>query len=324
MIYIVCVIHLICWLFYSNPAVYSAMLFEMPVIFFIAGASQTYTRRRTLAETIRNRALRVLLPYYIFVAAVLIFMAAATLLHLSFKGVQLDIRLIGVTGIMKMLLTGGSWHIPYLGYTWFISAYMIISCSLPVQQRIMEKVSGRWYLLAVLALFGLWKATGINSPENIIENVLCYNFFYILGYLTYRRVKTSYLMAAAVPAVAVCAYLILSGVAVPLWEHKFPADMIFLAYCLGALCLLSLLFSRIKIKYNAVIRLWNVRGYSIYLYQSISFFIVYKLTGGGLETIGCQPLRFIILFILVFATCTAVSCITYPIERYVIKKIFNS
>lgn len=67
MMYIVCIIHPVLWYHIHMDGFDPTMLFEMPVIFYIAGASQTCTRRRTLSETIKNRALRVLLPYYIYI-----------------------------------------------------------------------------------------------------------------------------------------------------------------------------------------------------------------------------------------------------------------
>lgn len=43
MIYIVCVIHVVNWLDYNIEPYNSFMLFEMPIIFFISGASLTFS-----------------------------------------------------------------------------------------------------------------------------------------------------------------------------------------------------------------------------------------------------------------------------------------
>ncbi|MGM9699490.1 MAG: acyltransferase [Prevotella sp.] len=321
MMYVVCIMHPILWFRLNVFGFDPTMLLDMPVFFFIAGASQQYTQRRTLVETIKNRSLRVLLPYYVSLCFILLFMLAATLLRLSFEGELLDIRQIGMAGIIKLLLTGGSQHIPYFGYTWFISTYMVISCSLPLQQWAMENIGGKWYLLLLLACFECWKSMGIASPENIVENVLSYNLFYVLGYVTYKKATTKWLIATA--AVVVCLYLIISGIALPFGKHKFPSDMVYIAYSIVILYILAFFVSRIKIKYCSLIRLWNERGFTIYLYQCVSHFIVYKIIGTWLSSLHNDFLTFLIASVLVFAVATALSCITSVPEKYLVNKFIK-
>lgn len=55
MIYIVCWIHGIYWFDTANDVVKSISLFEMPIIFFIAGASQKLSKPKGVVQTIRNR-----------------------------------------------------------------------------------------------------------------------------------------------------------------------------------------------------------------------------------------------------------------------------
>ena len=321
MMNIVCIMHPMLWFRLNVLGFDPTMLLDMPVMFFIAGASQQYTQRRTLLETIKNRSLRVLLPYYISLCFILLFMIASTLLRLSFEGEPLDIRQIGMSGIIKLLLTGGNQHIPYLGYTWFISTYMVISCSLPLQQWAMEKIDGKCYLLLLLACFACWKSMGIESPENIVENVMSYNVFYVLGYVTYKKANTKWLIAAA--AVVVCLYLIISGIALPFGNHKFPSDMVFIAYSIVNLYILAFIVSRINIKYGALVRLWNERGFTIYLYQCVSHFIVYKIIETWLISFHNDLLTSILASILVFAVATALSCITVLPEKYLVKKFIE-
>lgn len=321
MMYIVCIIHPMLWFSFDVFGFDPTMLLEMPVIFFIAGASQHYTPRRTLVETIRNRSLRVLMPYYVALCFILLFMLAATLFRLSFEGELLDIRQIGMSGIIKLLLTGGSQHIPYFGYTWFISTYMIISCSLPLQQWAMGKIGGKKYMLLLLACFACWKSMGITSPENIVENVMSYNVFYVLGYVTYKRATTKWVLAAA--AAIVCLYLIISGIALPFGNHKFPSDMVYITYSIVNLYILTFIFSRINIKYGTLIRLWNERGYTIYLYQCISHFIVYKIIETWLTSFHNDLLTFIIAAILALTIATALSYITIVPEKFILNNILK-
>ena len=75
MIYIVCFIHITYWFDGFGEPYRSYMLFEMPLIFFIAGAAQTYAKPKSLPKMIINRVWRVMFPFYFF-----IFLSAKTFL----------------------------------------------------------------------------------------------------------------------------------------------------------------------------------------------------------------------------------------------------
>lgn len=323
MIYIVCFIHIIYWFPVCNESIRSVTLFEMPAIFFIAGASQSYKNKVSLLNTIYNRFKRVLLPYYIFIAFLYIFYYVCTEANIKFGETAIDISELDATDILKTLITGGSTKIPYFGYTWFISCYLIISCSLPLQIRILERMSKHLYVFAILSLFILFRLSGIETYEEILERVLCYNFFYIIGYVYYRKINIKHLAIISAFSVVMSAYLILSGKIFPMQHHKFPPDAIFLAYCLSIICISGLIFSNIKIKYNYFMKLWNTRGYTIYLYQSISHFLLYKATESWITMIDNKLAAFTIYFILIVLITTALSYITYPAEQYIIKRLTN-
>lgn len=62
MIYIVCVIHVVNWLDYNIEPYNSFMLFEMPIIFFISGASLTFSGDKNFWQNLNNRLWRILVP----------------------------------------------------------------------------------------------------------------------------------------------------------------------------------------------------------------------------------------------------------------------
>lgn len=66
MIYVVCFIHVIYWLKIGSEPILSLMLFEMPIIFFISGASLSFRKEpRSFWNTLCSRFKRVVIPYYI-------------------------------------------------------------------------------------------------------------------------------------------------------------------------------------------------------------------------------------------------------------------
>ncbi len=314
MIYIVCVIHIMYLLQIGEEPVKSVLLFEMPVIFFIAGASQSYKKEHSFKDTLINRARRVLVPYYIFLAVLFVWFSACTLLHATFHGREIDMTALTTAEITKMLMTGGCVDIPFLGYTWFILCYFLISCSLPLQKKLIDKMPAWLYMLSISGIYILWSLLGMHSPENIVEECLCYNLFYILGFLYYRKAGCKKIALAAVVPVIISVYLLASGKLVPMQSHKFPPDLLFTVYCLACLCILALIFGKVKIRYSRLLKIWNVRGYSIYLYQSISFFIVDKLTENITRGIKDNLVLYFIYILPVFVTATALSYFTYRIE----------
>lgn len=317
MIYIVCVIHILYLFEINNETIKSLALFEMPMIFFIAGASQSYKNKYTFHQVLSSRIKRTIVPYYIFIFFLFIFLYICTLLGTTFLGQTINIIELSSGDIIKVLFTGGCKKIPYFGYTWFILCYLIISCSLPLQKKLIEKMPAYMYVFIMLAAFALCCILKIKTPKETLERVLCYNFFYILGFLYYKKLSYKKILFIAILPSIISVYLVLSGKVYPMQEHKFPPDMIFLTYCLSVLCILGLIFSKIKIKYNYIIKIWNIKGYSIYLYQTISFFIVYKITENQIENINNGFLLFLIYLIPIFITTTTLSYITFWIEKRV-------
>lgn len=320
MMYIVCVIHTSFWFYLDFHFDKSLMLFEMPVIFFIAGASQSYKKEFHLKETIINRTKRVLLPYYIFLFFLIAWFYACTLLNINFEGKKIDLTQLTVTDIIKLLATGGSEKIPYLGYTWFISCYMIISCSLPIQKTIMKKIPATIYAAICFLLFAICCLFKIHSPENILENILCYNVFYISGFLFYKRLNVKQIVSVAILPVTISAYLLLNGK----MFQKFPPDMFFLLYNLGVICILAIIFHYITIQYIYIVKVWNVRGYNIFLYQSIILFIVYKMTESLLGHINNDFVKFIVLFAATITIATVFSYVLFYIEKKITALLYGN
>ncbi|MDO5526227.1 MAG: hypothetical protein Q4F85_09125 [Prevotella sp.] len=318
MMYIVCVIHTSFWFYLDFHFDKTLLLIEMPVIFFIAGASQSFKKVGSFRQTIINRSKRVLLPYYIFLGILFLWFYACTLLGISFEGETIDITQLNATDIIKLLATGGSEKIPYLGYTWFISCYMIVSCSLPLQRAIMKRISEKVYAALCFFVFTACCILNTHSPENILENVLCYNVFYISGYVFYKQLKKKQIILAAILPIIISTYLFANG----RMFIKFPPDLFFLFYNIGAICILSIILSYVKIPYSYIIRLWNVRGYNIFLYQSISLFIVYKMTEHLKGYIHNDFAMFIILFIAAIIVATSLSYFTFYIENRIIRNLF--
>lgn len=325
MIYIVCVIHVIYWFDLGTEPLKSALLFEMPVIFFIAGASQRVSgKEKTFRETIVNRFRRLILPLYIFLAVLFSILAIYTAVHPECFHTLFD-----PWKTIKVLCTGGSDTIPYYGYTWFISVYFIISCSLPLQRKLLRHVPTWAYLLLIAATVLLLSGGVHFGGETEIKHIPVYNFFYIAGYAYYRKCSKPLLYSTAAVTTLFTIICFANGTMLPMQSHKFPADILFLVFGTSALCILSIaikkvaLYLRIRkttIRPNGIIDIWNKRGYTIYLYQTISHSITYHLVHRWAESMEYYFAAFIIYSVTVFVITTAMSYVTYPLEGFLSKK----
>lgn len=324
MLYIPCVVHVMYWLGDGREPWLSLLLVEIPLIFFVSGASLSVSHsRRGLWETIVNRFKRVIAPYYIY-AAVLLVLGAITVLAYRAMGLPhpyaLDLLRYGIRDVASILLCHDIPQFPFIWHLWFIPIYLILSCTFPLQVKLMAKV-GKWsYIAACVLLFGV---TLFINDISLVRQVLCYNIFMVAGYLFYKKVHPA--ITALVGATALA--IVLAGVFIarvpfcPMQSHKFPPDWLYAAYNIAVLCLVALVLGRITLRGNRLLSIWNERGYNIYLYQSVVFAIIHLVRQETYAGLPSPLVKAAIDACLVFALSTGLSCVTYPLERIVMKKL---
>lgn len=313
MIHIVCVIHVMYFMYLGSEWARSILLFEMPCIFFVAGASQSlHSHQKSFWEMVWNRAKRLLLPYYAFlvVLTLLLLLSSAAGMPLA------DIRSFTATDIIKMLLTGGTNKIPFYGYTWFISIYFIISCSLPLQSWIQEHINKYVYIVILMAM--VTAASFITLPTGNLEckNLLVYTLFYMAGFMFYHKMPHRLLYCCATVLTAITVIGFASGIMMPMQDHKFPADYWFMIFGMAWICLFSLVLKHCRQRKWLLLDLWNRKGYDIYLYQAISYLIVTAITEKWIHGVTSELGQFTIYAILLFAINTAFAYIlTFKYHR---------
>lgn len=318
MIYIVCIIHLVYWLGLGNEPLKSLILIEMPVIFFISGASLSLkTSNKTFVETLKNRTKRVLLPYYIYAAVMVLFVAVMTLLT---KKQDYDITSYTLKDISDILLAVEIPQTPYSWHLWFVMPYMTLSCLFVLHQKVLAKVKHTPYIIANIIAFVLIQHF---FKSELLRHIFCYNIFMLAGYCYYKKLsrKQIFVILLAATAGTLALHYLADIRFTPMQDHKFPADISFLCYTTAALCFLSLIFSYIKVPYKGVLATWNSRGYTIYLWQNIVFFAAGGISYGLSPHIGNGALLACILIPFIFAASTLMSYATYPLEKFVVSKV---
>ena len=323
MMYIPCVIHVMYWLGNGSEPYLSLLLVEMPLIFFLSGAAFSVSRsRRGLWPTFLNRVKRVVLPYYIYAAVLLAIGLVVTLLCTKagrFTSWPIDITRYGWKDVAAVLLCHNIPQFPFIWHLWFIPPYLILSCTFPLQTKLMQKTNAWLYLAICLALFLIAQSL---TSISLLRQVLCYNIFMVSGYLFYRKLNSTAIALAGAAALAIVIVGVW-GLGVdfcPMQGHKFPPDWMFVMYNLFVLCLIALVVSHFTISNNRFFRIWSERGYNIYLYQSVVFAIVHVLR----QKTYCDllaPVRALLDAGMVLILSTGLSYLTYPVERLVMKKL---
>ena len=332
MIYIVCVIHLLYWFDFGSEPLLSCLLFEMPVIFFITGASYSLgSRQRTLGAMMWSRFKRVMVPYYVYALVMVLLVAVGYVvvrrlgfLYRPLVGADIaahytfDITSYTWSDVLDILLAQDIAESPFVLHLWFIMVYMVLSCTFPLQQKLMQRCGHPWvYAVGSLVLFA---AVSQLTELPFVRNVFCYNVFLVIGYLFYRRLPVRLVCVAALCAGGALWWLVDDGFT-RMQDHKFPPDLLFLCFGLLALSVLALVFSYLKLPRTRIVELWNQRGFNIYLYQSVVFFVAYIFKGHLVHHVHSHALQCALCLALVFVLSTLLSFVTSPLERRVLRRL---
>ncbi|MCM1336874.1 MAG: acyltransferase [Candidatus Amulumruptor caecigallinarius] len=316
MIYILCVIHTAYWMSLLGEPWKSVLLIEMPVIFFISGASLSVTKKqRSFMSHVGNRLKRVWLPYIIYIVLlILLAWAAGWQAHDVWK------YNVSWTAIINQLtlVESKSLAVPYNWHLWFVVPYIVIALLFWVEQKIADRISRWWMIAGALAVWGV----GLLLHLSFVNQITGYNVFFVAGYLFYRQCSLRTVIGILIVSLSVIAvYCIWLGDFTPMQTHKFgiaSPDLLFMAYGTMALCVLSLLLWHVRIPGGRLINRWNVYGYTIYLWQNVIFWIVYvvmvKVCVEFFES-GSRW-RMIVVGILIFIFSTLLSFVTVPVERW--------
>lgn len=324
MIHIVCVIHVLWFFGLAREPLFSFLLFEMPAIFFIAGASQRIKNNGNnkdnyyhsgnnnsglwsdLLSLGLNRIRRILFPYWRFLIVLYLFLAVVTFLPIDVMSI--DITALTWQEIIKTIMTGGCTHIPYYGYTWFISCYLIIILSLPIQQRLLNHIDHRLYLGLNILLVIVMSYAHFPVADIEIHNLPVYNTFFIAGYIYYRGLPLRNVALAAIACIMLTIWFISNDNFFSLQAHKFPADYIFMVYGMAAISTVSVIISILKPYIGnkskrviyAIAKPWNTYGYDIYLYQTIYYIIVTVVVYPWAMRCSDISIQFTLLFISIY------------------------
>ena len=327
MMYVVCFIHVLYWFNIGKEPYISIVLVEMPIIFFISGASISLGNRNLgFLEYFKNRFKRVIIPYYIYAIVILLLIVLLSLFwnsletwgerilgHKFVDRYNFDITMYTLKDFINIFIGVNIFLSPYSWHLWFILPYMIITCTFSFQSVVIKKIN-RWIYVTLCVLFFI--LIRYITDNELITNVFCYNIFFVIGYLFYKKVQIKEIIALYFFFVLSVYTLLLSGQSLtPMQNHKFPPDLLFICYNMGVLCLLSIVLKHFELPNLKIFRLWNTRGYTIYLYQNCVYFVVSVFYAGLIKKIQSDIVKCIICSFIIFLLSTLLSKYTFKLEK---------
>lgn len=327
LIYIVCVIHVSYWLPFHFEPYKGLLLWEMPAIFFIAGASAQLSRKKSVKEQVKSRCKRVLIPYYIYAFSCLLLLLIVSLLPFTANAIDYKLFDYGISDFLSVLLARSIPGVPMVRHLWFILPYMLVSSSFPLQRQLAERY--RWkYLLLCFIVFACFSSMLKHLPIDLSQYhwlilffvlncsyFLCYNVFFIAGFLYYKKLRKGQVLV--ILSASLLVFLFLSNGKIPdMQVEKFPPSVIFMSFGIVWLCLLSLILQYCPPQGGRIMDRWNKYGFTMYLYQNFAFLFFHLFISSFVShTIGWLASGFIVSMMTIFMLSTLISFLAVPYEN---------
>lgn len=262
----------------------SWLLIEMPIIFFVMGASNRDSDTSVYSRFVLKRLKRVYLPYIFYAFICWIF----TLEAYGSNGTSRLLNLL----IMSSFDIG----IPEFANSmlWFLPCYCFLIAIYPLLKKYNQYVKEnipRYVIFYVLIYIGIFYNTGRESFWNY---VFVYVFWVYTGIFYTHIIKNNsiYKRLICIAVSVVCfisVYFIRSkmNLGLDMQINKFPPNIMFQQYTLAVLSLLAAfadyilkIIKYLKNKFIIMNRLFDTYAkysYSIFIMQAISLFVVKSL-----------------------------------------------
>lgn len=283
MLYIVCWIHALYWLDIGIDPFRSIFLIEMPIVFFIMGATLRlqqgdldHDRKHNAVQYIKRRIGRLYTPYCAYALACAVFAVYAS------SEPVIESMPNALLSWLNPFTYGKNWTYYYLNWhLWFMPVLLIVNLALffitKTQWCRQAKIT-QIYGVCFIAL-GLQQLFDIRIPP-IIQSAVFYSTFALIGYKCINHVASiKQIQQLALLSAILLAGLMMGDTSFNMQENKFPPNFVFLLFStigLVATLIPALSFQALadilaRLMNTPFIRLFKTAGYSIYLWQGMGF-----------------------------------------------------
>lgn len=334
----VIVVHVLYWgFFFTNGhanLLKSFFLFEMPLFFFITGASNSFSKISGYFGFVIKRFQRILIPYWVFALI-------CAFLSIGKFGTEGSLDFFTV---IKVLL---SWlipvdrqitSVPYLTWAlWFVPVYLCVVLILPLLKLMRDSRGKIAFGFLLLGIFGVTCMLKLGW----FQNVAFYSFWTYVG-LFYRDIKTLveqkrtgiYFLGVAAAGAAAIVVLYLLGQSLDMQSNKFPPNMIFLVFSIMMMALIMwgipyldrfIGWLETNKIFGGIFNLFSTRSMTIFLYQVYAFTLTIRLTnmlisGNG---IGWSIAKSVLCLTITIPVCALLAVIFGKVEKLELRRRRN-
>lgn len=263
------------------------LLFEMPIMFFVSGASNAKTSAKTPREFYKKRFLRILVPYLTYLTFVVIFTTVID----YFRGAPLLSEFVKLRNwynffVHNMSISGTS-HL--MGALWFVSIYLAVILIFPWLKQFYDHCQDdSKKFLPLVGLTALFVGANLVNFRacGFVRTILFYSIWMYAG-LFYERLnfknsqgKIRWLALGLVLLPVIYLISRKGHFSLIMQYNKFPPNILFLIYSISAMAILYALSSWIVAwfqkrieqspRFKRIFDAHNHRGYTIYLYHPLS------------------------------------------------------
>ncbi|MDR1762200.1 MAG: acyltransferase [Bacteroidales bacterium] len=320
----VILVHCLYWLGYFSWHK-SFLLIEMPLFFFIAGASNGMASKKSLGVFYLTRFKRILMPYWIYgiICVALISIVSTPETIKSF--IKLAYSWVNPFASTLSSITYLTWAI------WFIPVYLLVILAFPLFEKIRNIQYMRYFpLFLLLLLIGI-----LNFFENggtvlyYAKMFVCYGFFTYLGlFFTEITKERKIFPAFAIVAICLLTMFVLVkffGQSLNMQNNKFPPNFMFFSFSLAALTIFyifsDIIVNAIKFLSRNKIFDWIYiqYGFTIFLFHPFVFLLLGYLKKNYFAGVNSK-ISFIIIFLLAILLSAVIGKMFSWVER---KNIFS-
>lgn len=287
-LYIVTIVHACYWLQLYNGPRKSFILFEMPCIFFISGYSYALSLKNGMSvntvgqylQYVKKRAERVLIPYWLYVAACLLLVLTSGDPAFSAAGGD---TLATVWAWVNPLSYGSGHSFLSLNFhLWFVAPFLGVAFLMPLLAKLIS-----WIPLPIPVLLSIGLALIVAGSllhlGDLPRNLLTYLTWSLLGFVVASKTAAAPIRRWQMMTCCLVSGLLLwlvhafRGASMDMQFNKFPPNAVFFIFCLGWISLLACAWSFVKdstldrLRRRGWFRPFVEKGYSIYMWQGIGY-----------------------------------------------------
>lgn len=326
----VIVVHTLYWGNFSSDSYYNLLksffLFEMPLFFFVTGASNSFSRTKGYFNFVYKRYKRILIPYWVFA----LICAGWTIGRIIRREGGIEIKTAAEILFSWLLpLDRQITSIQYLTWAvWFVPVYLCVVLIIPLLKKIRQTRVAFAFLAALIALFALICVFKLGWIQNVVfYSIWTYiGLFYSDIILWIKDLRFVYLLWI-ITFIGTAALIVLynTGYPIDMQYNKFPPNIIFLIFSIVAMSLIILSIPHVDQIYDRICRinlvkrifdLFSNRSLTIFLYQvfafTVSIRLVYNILSGDTALLGI--VKSVICFFITVPICALIALLLGSIE----------